>query len=370
MEQIHSTGQKKQGNILLMKISTTKVFMLSVALLFFSSELVAEESQGVGEVNCGSFSKKKAYREAIEKAKVSAIRNWIQKYPDDYNNFVKVEGDIYKDLDRYSINPPRAQTYRNKDTGTCRAEVVIDLNVLELKRAFLSSTSTNIKSGLTFVFVAREKTQASNQGETSSGTRNTVQRDMGKASTENTETQVRTEQRTKSNITGSTQYNEKALWRTESVKEIDATVKQEFIRAGYMVAEQAALISASGKQFNPDLIEEGYSTGGDIDSTIINSSIEGLQAINQRPVKYLATAALDVDIPTRDPKTNLYRVTVTVNGKVFDIDSGGFFTAGACSVLGIGEGQNIMTAKFNALKQSASDCSKQMVGQMSGNNIR
>lgn len=353
-----------------MKDNLRKSLIAYVVLAVFSLNLGAEEAQGVGEAQCGVFGKKKAYREAVEQAKASAIRNWIQKHEDDYNNFIKVEQQIFDNLDRYSVNPPRVQTYYSKDTGSCRAEVVVDLNVLELKRVFLSSTSTTQKQGLTFVFVAREKSEVRNRAENSSGTRDAVRRDMGRQSTENTESQVRSEERTKTTIRSDLVSNEQAKWRSESVKEIDATVKQEFIRAGYRVAEQSALISASKKQFNPDMIKLGYESGGDIDASIINSAIEGLNAINGKPVTYLATAALDVDLPTRDPQTNLYRVTVTVNGKVFDINSGGFFTAGACSVLGAGEGPNVMTAKFNALSKAASDCSKQMVGQMSGANIR
>lgn len=353
-----------------MKLNLGQSLIFYTALVMFSSAVSAEEAQGVGAVECGTFGKKKAYRAAVEQAKMSAIRSWMQKHPDDYNNFVKVERDIFDSLERYSINPPRVQTYYNDDLGTCNAEVVVDLNVLELKRAFLSSSSHVRKQLLTFVFVAREKGQVSNSVGVTSGTRNGVQRDMGRHSTENSETQTRAETRTKTEIHSNTINNEQATWRTESIKEIDSTVKQEFIRAGYRVAEPAALISASKKQFNPDMIRLGYNDGGDIDAAVISSAIEGLNTIKGKPVTYLATAALDVDLPTRDPKTNLYRITVTVNGKVFDIDSGGFYTTGACSVLGAGEGPNIMTAKFNALNKAASDCSKQMVGQLSGANIR
>lgn len=350
------------------KLLACITLFLSFSTLSFN--LLAEESQGVGEVKCSSFNTQKAYREAIEQGKISAIRNWMQKNPDDYNNFIKVEREIYSDLDRYSINPPRSQTYRNKDTGSCRAEVVVDLNVLELRRVFLSSSGNTNKQGLSFVFVAREKDQVGGQSTATTGTRSAVTRDMDRQSTDNSERQTRAEERTNTQITANTYSNEQVTWRTEPVKEVDATVKQEFIRAGYLVAEQSALISASHKQFDPDLIKLGYKENGDIDSSVINSAIEGLRAIPGTPVKLLATAALDVGMPARDANTNLYRVTVTVNGKAFDIDKGSFFTAAVCSTLGVGEGHDTMTAKFNALNKAASDCSKQMVGQMSGNNIR
>ncbi len=353
-----------------MKPNVKSLLLLCLCLISFDGGLLAQESQGVGEVQCGAFNKKKAYLEARELATISAINNWMQQNRSNYNNFKRVEKEIYENLKNYSLTPPRVQTYRNKELGTCGAEVVVDLNVLELRRAFLSDTQATTKTGLTFVFVAREKDEVSNRSESTTGTRKEVVREMSRESGATSETNRRSEERTESKIEGNRRSNEQATWRTESVKEIDATVKEEFILAGYKVAEQSALIAASGNQFNPNEIKLGFNESGDIDPTVINSAINGLKGIESSPVEYLAVAALDVDLPTKNPTNNNYSVSVVVNGKVFNIKDGAFFTSGVCNVLGIGEGANIVTAKFNALEKAAQECASNMVGQLSGSGIR
>ena len=124
----------------------------------------------------------------------------------------------------------------------------------------------------------------------------------------------------------------------------------------------------SGGKLSIERIRSEFSTGDDLGSEVLRSTVDG---VRNAGIPLLAYGTLDVGMQDVDPISGNVRVTVTVTGKVLDVT--GRFPRTVTSVGPVqyfGLGSDASVARTNALAQAAERAAEQMVDELNVKNVR
>lgn len=166
----------------------------------------------------------------------------------------------------------------------------------------------------------------------------------------------------------STQKADRISWTVTNASEINSAMTGIFSNAGFEVVEAEYVESESAGQLSVARIRNDFSTGNDLSSDVLRSTVTGVRNAN---IPLLAIGTLDVGIRDTDPVTGLVRVNVTITGKVLDV-SGRFpktvSSVGPVQFAGLGNTETV--ARNNALTLAAEKAAQIMVDELNVRAVR
>jgi len=161
---------------------------------------------------------------------------------------------------------------------------------------------------------------------------------------------------------------DKVVWRVATASEVNSVMTGVFSNAGFEVAEAEYVEGDSGGKLSIERIRSEFSTGDDLGSEVLRSTVDG---VRNAGIPLLAYGTLDVGMQDVDPISGNVRVTVTVTGKVLDVT--GRFPRTVTSVGPVqyfGLGSDASVARTNALAQAAERAAERMVDELNVKNVR
>ena len=165
-----------------------------------------------------------------------------------------------------------------------------------------------------------------------------------------------------------TQKADRISWTVTNASEINTAMTGVFSNAGFEVVEAEYVEGESAGQLSVARIRKDFSTGNDLSSDVLRSTVTGVRNAN---IPLLALGTLDVGIRGTDPVTGLVRVNVTVTGKVLDV-SGRFpktvSSVGPVQFAGLGNTETV--ARNNALTLAAEKAAQTMVDELNVRAVR
>lgn len=155
---------------------------------------------------------------------------------------------------------------------------------------------------------------------------------------------------------GSTEIkDDKIQWKVFSSNEVSAGMNQVFIEAGLETYE-AEFVPG----INLTAIRTDYGSGNDVSAENLRSMIA---AANKSGYGYVATGTVDVTLGGTDPQTGLKRVSVTVNGKVYQAGNR-VRSLGSFTTTKFGMGQAIADAQKDGIRKASEEAAARIVDQL------
>jgi hypothetical protein len=363
-----------------------KRFVLPVlAILLVSTSALAEgvRQQGLGQVTYSSWGNPSAEvkREAVEKAKLSAI----QKYTASFStaqmiDFEKIRATVESDLDRYIPEYRILDDDLDKDAKRYSVviEALINTSLIEIELQKVSAVQkapADEKSYLCFVFVAREvKSRKSYDArrtervveETSTDEQEEahVEGDqMGFAGESSKDTRRTTGG---SALQKSDEFEYDVSQGGES--EINSAMTPVFTTAGFEVVDADYLKDETSGLVDVERFREDFRFGNDISGSTKRDAVQGCRSSG---VQYFAIGTLDVGAKDIDPVSGLTRVYVSVNGKIIDLQGRlpkTVASIGPVQYSGLGSDQNV--ARRNALLLAGENAAKDLTSQLRAKDIK
>lgn len=334
-------------------------------------------------------------REAMRRAALNALEVYIAESSQaKVKLFAARRDEFAEQLDRFVLSSTLLSEDVNKGAKTYSVVVRSEINAALLQAELdagsaVQNTPAGERSLLTFVFVARA------QGSSQSFDDKVYQRVDSQASVE--QQSVRAEETAEgeqiggssistsgsigvndsvsvstsaSTTTGgsTTRKADAITWTVSSAAEVNTAMSGIFSNAGYEVVEAEYVEGESGGQLSVARIREEFSTGNDLSSEVLRSTVNGIRTAG---IPLMAFGTLDVGMQDRDPASGLVRIPVTVTGKVLDV-SGRFprtiTSVGPVQFFGLGPDASV--ARTNALSLAAEQAAGQMVDELNVKNQR
>jgi hypothetical protein len=369
------------------------------ALLTFSSQFVlAQVEQAKGSATI-SFASSKATPEdktrAFQQAQVKAVERYYAESGDSESaNFDNVRDKVLENLDKFVLSSTLISEDESKDKKQYTAVVRIELNVAKLRNTLkansaVGSTAAGNKSPLTFVFMARqvasvksfdarrvERADIRTEGSATRSDREKTSESerVGRGSVKTSGAADRSvtasAQKSVTIETGgsTTQRSDDTAWRLIPAQNLNAQFTGIFAKAGFDVVEAVYVEPQSKGLLSVKSIERDYETGNDLAPETLRNTADGLK---NAQIPYLALGTLDVGTKDTDPATGLFRVYVTVTGKIMDLTTR--FPKVVSSVGPVqfaGTGPNEAVAQTNALKLAADNAARELVSQINNVGVR
>jgi hypothetical protein len=352
--------------------------------LWMSVHAQTVSEKGTASVSYSGWSLNADQRqEALRKAKLNALERYIADTNSARSQIFEAQREkISSHIDDYILGATVLNEEQNKGSKTYDLVIRADINSTRLLNDLgtgSSSASTVASSGhgtITFLFVARS--QASVQSFDDKvykrtdidGSHSQSTHEGESIKSHSIDTSDASEQHDSQAVTtgGSvTRKADKVDWSVSNSREIDTAMTGVFSNAGYDVVEADQVEGASGGLLNIANIRSAYSHGDDLPSSV---SFNATQGVQHAGIGLLALGTLDVGMQDRDPVSGNTRVTVTVTGKVFNVQ--GRFARTLTSIGPVqysGLGPDASIARTNALKEAAQHAAQQMVDELSNKGI-
>lgn len=329
---------------------------------------------------------------ALQKAQVNAFDYYYAEAGDsESQNYASVKDQIFRDIDRYVLDTTVLSESDDVVGRKYTVVVKLALNVPNL-RALMKQNSTvgsatrDQKSRLAFLFVSRSvdsvktydarvykradasaqvratETQAGAQSDDNPGSVNSAVAAGGTGI-------ASVEQSTATSETGGSavRKSKETTWRIAPSADLNQIFTQVFSKAGFRVQEAALVQSAAGGKFKLEAVEEDYKSGNDLKAATLQTIVDGMRVAS---VPLLALGTLDLGLVDTDPQTGLYRVVVTVNARLLDLNEAIPETVASVGPTQYsGKGPTEDEARTNALKSAANSAARELASQLTSQGI-
>ena len=374
-----------------------RIFLL--ALLAFSSQFaLAQIEQAKGSATITYTGRKITAEDktrAQREAQVKAVERYYAESGDSESaNFDNVRDKVLENLDKFVLSSTIISEDDSGDKKQYNVVLRIELNVAKLRNTLkansaIGSTAAANKSPLTFVFMARqvasvksfdarrvERAEVRTEGSATRSDREKTSESerVGRGSVKTAGAADRSvtasAQRSVTMETGgsTTQRSDDTAWRLIPAQSLNSQFTGIFAKAGFDVVEAAYVEPQSQGLLSVKSIERDYETGNDLSPETLRNTAQGLK---NAQIPYLALGTLDVGTKDTDPGTGLFRVYVTVTGKILDLNSR--FPRVVSSVGPVqfaGTGPTESVAQTNALKLAADNAARELVSQINNVGVR
>jgi hypothetical protein len=372
--------------------------LLLTVLAFCSTFALAQIEQAKGSATI-TFAGRKVTAEdkarAFREAQVKAVERYYAESGDSESaNFDNVRDKVLDNLDKFVLSATLISEQEATDKKQYNAVVRIELNVAKLRNTLkansaIGSTAAANKSPLTFVFMARqvasvksfdarrvERAEVSTDGSATRSDREKTSESerVGRGSVKTAGAADRSvTASTKRVVTmetgGSTaQRADDTAWRLIPAQNLNSQFTGIFAKAGFDVVEAVYVEPQSQGLLSVKSIERDYETGNDLSPETLRNTAQGLK---NAQIPYLALGTLDVGAKDTDPATGLFRVYVTVTGKILDLNSRFprvVSSVGPVQFAGTGPSESV--AQTNALKLAADNAARELVSQINNVGVR
>jgi hypothetical protein len=355
--------------------------LIAITLVAEAGYAQSTKQQGVGQIKYSGWGgpSSNVKDEAVQKAKLSAIEKYTAGFTTSkMMSYEKIRTTIEGNLDRYITEYKILADETDKDAK--RYSVVIDASInvalieVELQKvSAIESVSADEKSYLSFVFVAREV--SSRKAFDARRTERTVEESLSEeaevahadGASAGITSEIRTDRiRTTGGLT--LQKSDEVEYDVSSAQDINAAMTNIFTSAGYEVIEADYLQEESNGLVNVENFIADFRYGDDISGDTRRDAAKGCRELG---VQFFAIGTMDVGAKDIDSVSGLYRVYVSVNGKIMDL-KGRFpktvASIGPVQFAGLGPEQSV--ARRNALRQAGESAAKDLVSQLRAKDIK
>lgn len=155
---------------------------------------------------------------------------------------------------------------------------------------------------------------------------------------------------------GSTELkDDKIQWKVSPANEINTAMTQVFLDSGLDVIE-AEMVSG----INLTSIRRDFGSGNDVSSENMRAMVSGTRNAGSG---FVATGTMDIVLAGTDPQTGLKRVSITVNGKVYETSRGR--TVGSVGpITAFGMGPTLSDAQRDGLRKASAEAAGRIVDQL------
>jgi hypothetical protein len=370
------------------------VLMLLLCSLTFYVGAQTVSSKGMATVSYPSRLDPEIRQQALRQASLSAVEAHIAETSAAKARLFDEHRDEYaRQIDRYVLSIVTLREDNDKKnkayTVVVRAEINASLLTADLNaNSAMNNTDSQARSLLTFVFISRMQEssrafdpsvtrridtntgakvddnyrESSSEGEKIGAARiSTDGEKSGSHETEVSTTISETIQRS------TLRQRDQVTWSVANASEVNTVMTGVFSNAGYEVVDAEYVEGDSGGKLSIERIRNEFSTGNDLGSEVLRSTVDG---VRNADIPFLAYGTLDVGMQDIDPLTGNVRIAVTVTGKVLDVTGRFPRTVSAVGpVQYFGLGPDASVARTNALVQAAEKASERMVDELNVKNV-
>jgi hypothetical protein len=326
----------------------------------------------------GNPSTRASYDEAVNKARLSAIRTWAaEKSIAVANLFDSAEQDLLADLDRYLLNPfvdsecDGKQFYISYRAQVNKSALRIALINAGLKK--LGGSPSMVTAVFATRYVALNKSYDEKRTAVEESKEFTEAEQSAQVGAGNVSATSMSTTRNVHSTGGSTEQKADVVeWAVKSSADVDAAFTQVFTSFGYQPLPSAA-INRRVPSFDVGAFMEEVAYGDGTSESAKSDMFAALESSGMTPpnLPVLAIGTMDVGAPSKDPASGMTRVYVSVKAQVFR--NNGWAYAAVASVApeqysGIGPTQ--IEAEKNALKLASDSAAMEIVLQLVANGVR
>lgn len=309
--------------------------------------------------------------QALKQAKDLVIKNYASGFNQSKASaFLQKQSEILQNVDAYLLGYNVTDQYCNKEARTFSLSIRASVNENALNGLLGSmSAAKNVsrsqKSFMVTMFVARE-VEKLQQYDAKVFKR--VDQDNFSTETDSVEAsgsgaEVTSAQNSSQSVTtggSTTQRSDKIEYIVSDMgSDLDSTVSNVLTQGGFRVAPSFAVQRRSGGLFDIAAMKEDFGSANEISPENLDNAAMALQQMN---VPYFAVATLDIGSKKKDPVTGNFKVTVSVTGKVYQVD--GFLPEVVASVGPVqysALGADQTEARRNALSLAAEKATGEIV---------
>lgn len=358
-----------------------KSLFLVVTLLVSFTAISEIEIKGAAELIHTGFGQPSAKdRESLkDKAVNAALSRWASQQGSSFlKNYDQIREQVEKNLGDYVIQTSVLTESYDKESKRLNIVVRVTLDDIRLKNlvtdsSAVANTSANEKSLLTFIFVARRQDSVQSfDAKTFSRVDASVSEQGSEAEASSGNSAEYQSNTTKSEelTTGGSQTakSEKIEYRVSSASEINIAMNEVFGNAGFEVVDAEFVEEETNGLLSIEKFRSDFGSGNDVSGATLRNAAKGAKMVE---LPYLAQGTLDVGLPTDDSATGLKRVSVTVTGKLINLQ--GRFPTNVASVGPVqfaGLGPTVTEAERNALKLAAESAAQELVNQLNSKSVR
>lgn len=366
--------------------------ILGLCGILFSLQCIAQivTVKGVKTITYATTLNPVEKEKAYQAAQVAAVERYFAENGEaDSQNFEAIQDKVEANLDKFVLSTNVLNEQDQPGLKKYSITVKIELNVAKLRNTLKNAsatakTSNANKSQMVYVFVAREvastksfddrvvsreernrevtvnaaKSKKANDGESVRG---------GSVSTKGSK-QVSTKVAVSDSITyetggSSTRRSDDVAFRLLPMGNQKTSTTSVFSQAGFAVADPEFVLGDG----ELNAVNSDYSKGNDLAPATIRGVV---QSLRKSQVPYLVLATFDVNAPTQDPATGLQRVSVSVTGRVLDLNNPiPREVASVPPVQYFGLGADNATATTKALKDASIAAAKEVVNRLNAAGI-
>lgn len=318
-----------------------KKIVISLFCMLLSASAMAQvvNAKGVATITYNTKITPQEKEQAYKAAQVASIERYFAENGEaEAENFDAIKPKIEANLDKFILGTTVLNEQDQPGLSKYSLVVRTEINLAKLRTTLRSSSEVGksaqgSKSTMVYVFVAREAASLKSfdarvvkrEDIAVKGNVNSSVSDHGSEGEAIGAASVSTSATRKSALkvdgsrsvsvtTGgsSTQKSDEMDYRVLSMANYKTSVTSVFSQAGFNVADPDYVLSdANMKSVNQD-----YSKGNDLSPGTMRGIV---QSLRKASVPMLVLATFDVGVPATDPATGLRRVTVTVTGRVLDL---------------------------------------------------
>ena len=369
-----------------------KKIALSLFCMLLSASAMAQvvNAKGVATINYTTKITPQEKEQAYKAAQVAAIERYFAENGEaEAENFDAIKPKVEANLDKFILSTTVLNEQDQPGLSKYSLVVRIELNLAKLRNTLRSSSDVGkvaqaSKSAMVYVFVAREAASVKSfdarvvkrEDVAVKGNVNATVSELGSEGESIGAASVSTNATRKSAVkldgsrsvtvtTGgsSTQKTDEMDYRMLSMANYKTSVTSVFSQAGFNVADPDYVLSdANMKSVNQD-----YSKGNDLSPSTMRGIV---QSLRKASVPMVVLATFDVGVPSADPATGLRRVTVTVTGRVLDLQ--GQFPREVASVPAVqyvALGPDNAVASTKAMKDASLAATKEIVSRLNASGV-
>ena len=362
-------------------------------VLFFTQSALAQKVsvQGQGSVTYEGRLDPDERRQALTRAKLSALETYFSEQPTLLKFFNLRRAEITAKIDDYVLSSVVLDENEDRDSRIFSLVIRADISAARLRADLEGSSATsrlptNERTPVVMIFMAREQTETQRfddrvfkradtrvEARTSDGTseRSEESESISSSGISSSGTAERSRvgvaETSISTTTGGsvTSKVEAVKWRVSRADVFDNAISSTLSSAGFEVVPADSI---PGSQLDLDRVRSDFSNDPDLSPAVFQATVAGVKAAD---VQVLGIGTMDVGMRDTDPATGLVRVYVTITGRILDIS--GRFPRVVTSLTPIqfkGLGKDESTAKTNALTLAADKASKDIVDALNARQFR
>ena len=319
----------------------------------------------------GTLSSIKKYNQALEKAKINALRTWAARQSVAKSSlFAQKEDEIIQNIDEYFLNvSPRSscegKTFKISVKGLVdkkKIALLANANQIVAGRKGSRMVAIFMARKAENVFVTEDKVTKVNQVSSFSEGADSSTISSTSASSEGYSTTKKIKQ-----SGGSTKItSDKINWSVYRSNGVSSAVREILSSYGFRVIKPAQ-ITKKDYRFNPDAFIEDFSSSNGLSVDTEADATDALQALR---VPLFVIGTLDVGQKQIDSSNGLYRINATVTAEVQYLDDGWWESvASVRPTLYAANGTTEVEAETNALIKAAEAAANEIVQQLNAAGI-